>query len=59
MRETAKILNLASALAALVAPAAAPPIADAAGSDGAQISTETEEGSSRRPRLGCRATRSL
>jgi hypothetical protein len=45
VRETAKILNLASALAALVAPAAAaPPIADAAGSDGAQIATETEQG---------------
>ena len=44
MREPVKILNLASALAALVAPAAAPPIAEAAGSDGAQISTETEEG---------------
>jgi hypothetical protein len=44
MRKPAKILNLASALAALAAPAAAPPIADAADSDGAQIATETEEG---------------
>jgi len=43
MRKPAKILNLASALAALAAPAAAPPIADAADSDGAQIATETEE----------------
>jgi len=44
MRKPAKILNLASALAALAAPAAAPPIADAADSDGAHIATETEEG---------------
>jgi hypothetical protein len=44
MRKPAKILKLASALAALAAPAAAPPIADAAASDGAQIATETEEG---------------
>jgi hypothetical protein len=44
MRKPAKILNLASALAALVAPAAAPPIAEAADSDRAQIATETEEG---------------
>jgi hypothetical protein len=43
MRETPKIVSLASALAALVAPAAAPSIADAAGSDGAHIATEKEE----------------
>jgi hypothetical protein len=39
MRKPAKILSLASALAAL----AAPPIAHAAGTDGAQTFTETEE----------------
>jgi hypothetical protein len=43
MREPVKILNLASALAALVAPAAAPPIANAADSDGAQVATATNE----------------
>lgn len=42
MRETAKILNLASALAALVAPAAAPPIANATDSDGAHLATASE-----------------
>ncbi|BBZ10549.1 His-Xaa-Ser repeat protein HxsA2 [Mycobacterium branderi] len=39
MRETAKILNLASALAALVAPAAAPPIANATYSEGDHSAT--------------------
>jgi hypothetical protein len=43
MRRPAKVLNLASALAALAAPAAAPPITNAADSDGAQIGTETNE----------------
>jgi len=42
MREPAKILNLASALAALVAPAAAPPVANAADSDESAIATEAE-----------------
>jgi hypothetical protein len=44
MRETPKIVSLATALAALGAPAAASPIADAADSDGAHIATEAEEG---------------
>jgi len=44
MREPAKILNLASALAALVAPAAVPPVANAADSDEAAIATGAEQG---------------
>ncbi|MGX9789745.1 hypothetical protein [Mycobacterium sp. MMS18-G62] len=44
MGEPAKILNLASALAALVAPTpAAPPIANAADPDGAQLAAATNE----------------
>jgi hypothetical protein len=43
MRKPAKILSLASALAALAAPAAAPPIADAAGSDKAEASPDEDE----------------
>ena len=43
MRRPAKILNLASALAALAAPAAAPANADAADSDGAHITTAPGE----------------
>jgi hypothetical protein len=44
MRRTPKIASLASALAALVAPAAAPPIADAADSDGGQLAKEARSG---------------
>ena len=44
MREPPKVVSLASALAALAAPAAAPPIADAAGLEGARVSGETGEG---------------
>jgi hypothetical protein len=44
MRNPAKILNLASALAALATPAAAPPIADAVDSDGTSIAMEAEKG---------------
>ena len=56
MRETPKIVSLASALAALAAPAAAPPIADAAESDGAQISTEAGDGIQAETEMAARRT---
>lgn len=43
MRETTKIVSLASALAALVSPTAASPVAAAANSDGSRISTAEEK----------------
>lgn len=44
MRETPKIVSLATALAALATPAAAPPIVDSDGNDG-PIAVEPQEGS--------------
>lgn len=44
MRETVKILNLATALAAVAAPAATPPAADTAEAPRADISAEMEDG---------------
>lgn len=43
MRRTTKIVNLAAALGALVAPAAAPGIANATDSDEAQSATNSDE----------------
>lgn len=44
MRETPKIMSLATAIASLATPAAALPIADAANSDGAQVAREADDG---------------